>query len=161
VTNCSPQVAGFNQFARGEDNWGDLENHVLKSAADERYCVFAGPLLDPADEVFVGSGGNRTRIRAKIPSRYWKVIVARTVDGLASYGFVLEQNLSAVPLEAEFVVPEEFTRFMVPLADLQKTAGIVFPDVILSSDQYEGTEGIELAFRAGIKRRKNGGEEFA
>src|SRR5262249_52405439 len=25
TTNCSPQVAGFNQSARGEDNWGDLE----------------------------------------------------------------------------------------------------------------------------------------
>ncbi len=159
VTNCSPQVSGFNQNTRGEDNWGDLENHVLKSAAEERYCVFAGPVLDPADEVFVGSGGNRTRIRVKIPSRYWKVVVARTADGLASYGFVLEQNLSDVPLETEFVVPEEFTRFMEPLADLQERAGVLFPNVVLESDQYSAEEGIDLAFRAGIRRRRNGVED--
>ncbi|MFB1488240.1 MULTISPECIES: DNA/RNA non-specific endonuclease [unclassified Thiocapsa] len=56
VTNCSPQVADFNQSQRGEDNWGDLENQVLANAASERLCVFAGPVLDPADEVFVGTG---------------------------------------------------------------------------------------------------------
>jgi endonuclease G len=153
VTNCSPQVAEFNQSTRGEDNWGDLENHVLKSAASERYCLFAGPVLDPADEVFVGSIGDRVRIRVKIPARFWKVIVAKTATGLASYGFVLEQDLSDVPLDQEFVVPEEFARFMEPLADLQERAGIVFPDVVLESDQFGADEALEFAFRAGIQRR--------
>lgn len=153
VTNCSPQVAIFNRNTLGEDNWGDLENHVLKSAASERYCLFAGPVLDPADEVFIGSMGNRKRIRVKVPSRFWKVIVAKTATGLASYGFVLEQDLSDVPLEEEFVVPEGFMRFMEPLTDLQERAGIKFPDVVLESDQHDANEGIDLAFRAGIKRR--------
>ena len=59
VTNCSPQVAGFNQSSQGEDNWGDLENHVLKSAVQERYCHFAGPILDPRDDTFIGRAGGR------------------------------------------------------------------------------------------------------
>ena len=152
VTNCSPQVAEFNRSTSGEDNWGDLENHVLTSAAKEQYCQFAGPILDPDDHFFIGAGGGRVELRIKIPQRFWKVIVARTAEGLASYGFVLEQDLGAVPLE-EFVVPDEFQRFMEPLKDIQERAGIRFPKVIVDADQHETDEGIELAFRAGVKRR--------
>ncbi len=151
VTNCSPQVAGFNRSNLGVDNWGDLENHVLKSAATERYCQFAGPVLDPQDEVFVGKIGKGAVVKVKTPSRFWKVIVARTASGVASYGFLLEQDLSAVPFE-EFVVPKNFRRLMVPLSHLQDLAGIKFPDITLNADQYETDEGVELVFRAGIKR---------
>ena len=105
VTNCSPQVAGFNQSAQGQDNWGDLENHVLASAASERLCVLAGPVLAAADTVFVGVGDGGKVLRVKVPARFWKVIVARTEEGLAAFGFVLEQDLSDVQWE-EFVVPE-------------------------------------------------------
>jgi endonuclease G len=77
VTNCSPQVEGFNRSGSGVDNWGDLENHVLSEAANERLCVFAGPVLDDGDRVFIGKGDGGSILRAKIPSRFWKVIVAR------------------------------------------------------------------------------------
>jgi endonuclease G, mitochondrial len=152
VTNCSPQVAGFNRATLGEDNWGELENVVLKGAASERYCQFAGPVLDPADETFIGAAGGRQKVRVKIPSRFWKVIVTRTSDGIAAYGFLLEQDLSDVPLE-EFVVPESFVKFMEPLADLQRRAGIRFPDVVLRADQFSTTEGAEVAMRSGFTRR--------
>ena len=108
VTNCSPQVAQFNQSARGKDNWGDLENLVLTGAADGRLCVFAGPVLDDEDETFVGRGEDGRILRAKIPSRYWKVVVAAATDGIAAYGFVLEQDLSGVDLE--FTVSQNFRR---------------------------------------------------
>jgi endonuclease G len=158
VTNCSPQVAGFNRSNLGQDNWGDLENHVLKSAASERYCQFAGPILDPNDETFVGKIAKSTLARVKIPSRFWKVIVATTTNPsrVASYGFLLEQDLSQVSLE-EFPVPENFRRSMVPLADLQKLADITFSDIVLNNDQYETNEGVELAFRAGLKRHSSAG----
>src|SRR6185436_17440413 len=91
VTNCSPQVSAFNQSAKGEDNWGDLENHVLSEAASERLCVLAGPVLANNDQVFHGVGDGGVKLRAKIPRRFWKVIVSRVEDGLASYGFVLKQ----------------------------------------------------------------------
>ncbi len=150
VTNCSPQVAGFNRSTLGEDNWGDLEDHVLKGASSERYCQFAGPILDANDEVFLGRAGGRDRVRVKIPSRYWKVIVVETSDGLASFAFVLNQDLSDVPFE-EFVAAQ-FKRFMVPLVDLQNLTGVTFPDVVLNADQFATNEGIELAFHAGIRR---------
>lgn len=158
VTNCSPQVAGFNRGTLGEDNWGDLEDHVLKGASKERYCQFAGPVLDPDDEVFVGAGGGRVRLRVKIPSRYWKVIVVATETGIASYGFVLEQDLSDVPFE-EFIVPEAFARFMTPLTDIQQMAGVTFADVVLDADQFGTNEGLELAMRSGVTRRSRAGVE--
>jgi endonuclease G len=91
-------------------------------------------------------------LKIKIPSRYWKVIVVETNDGVASYGFVLEQDLSDVEFE-EFLVPENFEPFMVPLAEIQEMAGVTFPDVVLDADQFNSNEGIDLAFRAGMKRR--------
>jgi endonuclease G len=154
VTNCSPQVAGFNRSNLGQDNWGNLENHVLKSAATERYCQFAGPVLDAKDETFVGKIGKGTLVRVKIPSRFWKVIVAGTTTSVASYGFLLEQDLSDVSL-VEFAVPSNFRRLMVPLRDLQKLAGIKFPELVLSTDQFETNEGVELALRAGLTRQAN------
>lgn len=155
VTNCSPQIAGFNRATLGDDNWGDLEDHVLKGAAQERYCQFAGPVLDPKDDTFVGAAGGGQKVRVKIPSRYWKVVVARTADGIASFAFLLEQDLSDVPFE-EFLVPEEFARYMAPLADLQELTGVRFPDAVLDADQYATVEGVEVAMRAGLTRRARG-----
>ena len=145
VTNCSPQVANFNRSNLGEDNWGDLENHVLKSAASERLSVFAGPVLAKTDQVFTGVGGRGSVIRARIPSRYWKIIVARGGDGLQAYGFVLEQDLSAV--EWEFLVPDEFVATMRPIGEIQELTGLTFDESLHSADQYDVTVGIELAMQ--------------
>jgi endonuclease G len=84
--------------------------------------------------------------------RYWKVIAVRNDDGIASFGFILEQDLSDVPFE-EFVAAP-FKKFMVPLTDLQDLTGVAFPDVLLDNDQFETNEGMELAFHAGVQRRK-------
>lgn len=155
VTNCSPQVAGFNRSASGEDNWGNLENHVLSEAANERLCVFAGPVLAEDDEVFVGVGDDRTVLRAKIPSRLWKVIVARVDGGIAAYGFVLEQDLSAV--QFEFAVPTEFVRTMTAIADIEAMTGVAFGSEIRAADQFETVRGIEIAHRSGARRRRPAG----
>lgn len=152
VTNCSPQVSGFNQSQAGEDNWGDLENYVLSEAASERLCVFAGAVLDPADEVFVGAGDGGALIRAKIPKRYWKVLVARDQDGLAAYGFVLEQDLSAV--DWELAVPAEFSPSMCPLSGIAEMTGLTFDPAVLAADQYITVRGAELALRSGVPRRR-------
>ena len=123
VTNCSPQVAPFNRSASGVDNWGDLENVVLTQAASERLCVFAGPVLDDKDDTFLGRDAPRSRIRVKIPSRFWKVVVARVEDGLAAFAVLLEQNLEDMPKAPkegeEFVVPDEFVKSLVPLKDIE------------------------------------------
>jgi endonuclease G, mitochondrial len=128
VTNCSPQTAEYNRSASGVENWGDLENHVLAGAPKERLTLFAGPMLDPSDTVFVGAGGGGKKIRAKIPSCFWKVIVANVQDALAAFGFVLEQDLSGV--DFEFVVADEFVPHMFPLSDIEEMAGAKFPGVV-------------------------------
>jgi endonuclease G len=152
VTNCSPQTAEFNRSGSGEDNWGDLENHVLASAATEKLAQFAGPVLDAADEVFLGAGGGRNKIRAKIPARFWKVIVAATADGLAAFGFVLEQDLSAV--EFEHVVAAEFVPHMYPLAEIEAMTGVRFPGNVRDADEYDTVRGAEVSMHAGAPRRR-------
>lgn len=151
VTNCSPQIAQYNQSQRGVDNWGDLENLVLGQAASERYCLFAGPILDKNDDSFLGvSEGSNKRIRVRIPKAFWKVVVARTAKGIAAYAFVLDQDLSDVPLE--FVVSSNFRRRMVSIADLEQRTGVVFDKAIHDADQWNSGDAEELVYRGGIER---------
>jgi endonuclease G, mitochondrial len=153
VTNCSPQVAGFNRSTLGSENWGDLENHVLSEAANERLCVFAGPVLGATDEIFVGRGDGGVTLRAQIPSRYWKVIVSRVEDGIAAYGFVLEQDLSDVPFE--FAVPAEYVPAMYPIEDIEEMAGVSFDVAVRDADQYETVRGAEVGLRSGASRKRS------
>ena len=152
VTNCSPQVSGFNQSTKGEDNWGDLENHVLSEAANERLCVFAGPVLASDDQLFQGVGDGGTTIQTRVPRRFWKVIVSRVADGIAAYGFILEQDLSAVQF-TEFMVAKEFLPAMYPIADIATATGVSFGQAILDADQFSTHRGLEVVQRSGVGRR--------
>jgi endonuclease G, mitochondrial len=152
VTNCSPQVKEFNRSTLGEANWGDLENHVLSEAASERLCVFAGPVLADNDGIFRGVGDGRAELRARIPEKFWKIVAARTAEGCAAFGFVLEQDLSDV--EWEFAVPEEFAPSMYPITDISEIAGVVFPSILVDNDQYSTTRGADVALRSGAKRKR-------
>jgi endonuclease G, mitochondrial len=152
VTNCSPQVGTFNRASGEDDNWGDLENHVYSQAANERLCVFAGPVLSDTDETFLGVGDNGSLLRAKIPSRFWKVIVARTQIGIAAYGFVLKQDLSQV--EWEFALPAQLRPAMTPIQEIGAMGGVAFDATILAADQFDEELGHELALRSGTRRCK-------
>ncbi len=152
VTNCSPQIAVFNQSARGRENWGDLENLVLKQAASEKLCVFAGPVLAPDDPRFLGYFGEGKRLLIQIPVKFWKIIVAKSIDGIAAFGFVLEQDLRDVPT-TEFAVPEAFQPFMMPVDAIASLAGLVFDGAIVDADQFD-RRGPELALQASIGRRR-------
>jgi endonuclease G, mitochondrial len=158
VTNCSPQIAPFNRSASGVENWGDFENVVLSQAASERLCVFAGPVLDDKDVTFLGRDAPRSRLRIKIPSRFWKVVVARVEDGLAAFAVMLEQNLDDMPKapeeSAEFVVPDEFVKSLVPLKDIQAWTGLEFDSSLHAVDQYYTVRGPDAAQRAGATRRR-------
>jgi endonuclease G len=154
VTNCSPQVAEFNRSNAGEENWGDLENVVLSEAANERLCLFAGPVLEDSDEVFVGKGDGGITLRAKVPKRFWKLIVSRVEDGIAAYGFVLDQDLSDVSFTTEFVVPAEFVPSMVPIADIESMTGVKFGDDIRNADQFDTVRGGEVSLRGKVRRKK-------
>ncbi|MDQ4088188.1 MAG: DNA/RNA non-specific endonuclease, partial [Pseudomonadota bacterium] len=132
TTNCSPQVAGFNR-SNHDDNWGALEDLVLKQARNEKLCVFAGPVLAEDDRLFVGVD-ERSQIRVQIPREYWKVVVAEEDGALRSFAFVLEQDLSATPLE--FQVPAAWRHQMVSIAELEERLGTLrFPEAVHDGDQ--------------------------
>lgn len=151
VTNCSPQLAQFNRSANGVDNWGDLENLVQSESAGERLSVFAGPILDPADQTFLGIGDDRRPLRVKIPSRYWKVVVALKAEGVAAYGFVLEQDLSES--ELEFTVSDNFRRFQAPLTAIEAASGIDFGELLRKGDAYDSA--VEMAYLGGLERTES------
>lgn len=134
VTNCSPQVAGFNRSIPG-GIWGRLENSILRQARTEKYCVFSGPLLLADDPVFHGINNDQP-IEVQIPRAYWKIIVAQTPEGeLQTFSFLLAQDLSRVAFE--FDVAEEFIPFRISVQELEeRTINIVFPRVLKDSDQF-------------------------
>lgn len=117
TTNCSPQVAGFNQSAQGKDNWGDLENMVQRESRSERVIVFNGPVLSPRDDRFEGRD-LRGPVRIQIPKAFWKIIVANGENGPQAFGFVLEQDLSNVPVE--FAVPIAWRSMMRKISEIEK-----------------------------------------
>jgi DNA/RNA endonuclease G (NUC1)/subtilisin family serine protease len=153
VTNCSPQVADFNQ-SRDTDNWGDLENLILDQADEERLCVFAGPVLDDADPTFVGMDQDGPAA-VQIPSRYWKVITAAEAGELQSFGFVLEQDLSAVPLE--FAVPASWRRQMFAISEIERLARVRFPRTVREADQAKTPRGAALRRRTAVELAQDGG----
>jgi len=142
TTNCSPQIAAFNQ-ARNTDNWGDLENLVQRQTRAEKVCVFAGPVFDDGDPVFHGRD-ERGDTAVQIPRAFWKVVVARTDAGPAAFGFLLEQDLSDVALE--FAVPPPWRRHLRRIADIEAAlGGLAKLTWLKDHDAFESAEGRALA----------------
>lgn len=152
VTNCSPQVKEFNRSNLGDANWGDLENNVLSEAASERLCVFAGPVLTDDDRVFTGVGDGGSVLKARIPGKFWKIVIARTADGCAAFGFILEQDLSDV--EWEYTPSDELVPFMYPVSDITDLTGVRFGSIVVDNDQYSTTRGVNVSLRSGAKRKR-------
>jgi endonuclease G len=146
TTNCSPQVAGFNQAARGKDNWGDLENLVQSETGAEKCILFSGPVLSEDDLTFDGVD-ERGEVSIQIPSQFWKIIVVSSDDGPQAFGFALEQDLSDVPLE--FAVPRAWRRYMRPIAEIEGLLfGLAELDWLKKYDQFETKRGQRLRTRS-------------
>jgi endonuclease G len=124
----------------------------MAEADNEELCVFAGPKLPDKDETFVGYTAGSSRLRVKVPSRYWKVIVAQKGSGFMAYGFVLEHDLSGV--ELEFAVPGNFRWVQVPLAAIAKATGPAFDASLLRVDTYDSDLATETMRRGGLERRE-------
>ena len=141
TTNCTPQVKEFNRGNLG-GLWGKLEDVILGQADTEKLCIFSGPLLQEGDRVFVGRD-DQGEVRIQIPSIYWKVVVARKDDEIQSFGFVLEQDLSQVPLE--FAVEAPWLDSMIAISELEGLIGnIRFPEAVVEGDQFEKPAGEEV-----------------
>ena len=138
VTNCSPQVAGFNRAA-GDENWGDLEKYVAAQGTGEQMSLIAGPVLSDADPVFVGLD-TVGQARVQIPRAYWKLVLTGEGGALQAYAFVLEQDLGATPLE--FVVDATWQARMVRMTDLQARLPLLrFDLALLAADQSATPRG--------------------
>lgn len=133
VTNCTPQVAGFNRsLSRGV--WGLLENVIEKQGRTEKYCLLAGPVLADDDPIFVGVD-DQGPIQARIPRAFWKVLVARTDGKLQAFGFLLEQDLSQVRFE--FRPTQAWKERMVRLKDIETRARLIrFAAALTRADQF-------------------------
>lgn len=139
-TNCSPQVSDFN---RSSGAWIELENAVQEEATDEKLSVFAGPVLSPKDPIFVGCDDDG-KVSVRIPTRYWKVVVALRENRVEVFPFSLEQDL----FEVNFLEMHdtEWNKKMVPLARIQHDIKIVtFPKVMHQGDQAKSARGKEVA----------------
>ena len=148
TTNCTPQVAGFNQ-PTGSENWGDLEKYVSSEAGSEQLSIFAGPVLADDDPIFVGVD-NEGPVRVRIPRQYWKVILAEADGELRAFAFVLRQDLGSVPLE--FAVDASWRGHMIAIGDLEELLGIVrFPEVVRQADQVNTAAGETVRSLAGIE----------
>jgi endonuclease G len=134
LTNCSPQVKGFNQ-SREQGLWGLLENMIQAQGKTEKYNVFAGPILAADDRFFNGKSDNGP-LRLQIPTAFWKVVVFAQNGKLKATAFVLEQDLSDVPPGVEFVPTGQFIHKTISLKKLEQRVKLVrFPKVLHDGDQ--------------------------
>lgn len=141
ITNCTPQVKGFNRASQ-QGRWGRLEGAIARAVKGGRCSVFAGPVLSDDDWWFEGRGEGGAVVRVQIPSRYWKVVAGIGDDGaLVAYGFLLTQDLSAVPLREEFGLDASaWTDEFVSIGAVEAAAGLVrLPAALVRADQF-GTE---------------------
>lgn len=135
TTNCSPQRANFNQ-SRLKGIWGNLENFILKQAKVETYCLFAGPVLADDDPIFAGKD-NTGKVSVRIPRDFWKVVCAVKNKKLQVWAFVLEQDLTGIPMEEEFQLTPEWVVHSRSLKDLEKKIKLVrFPKAYHTADQF-------------------------
>jgi endonuclease G, mitochondrial len=152
LSNCSPQVAHYNQSSKG-GVWGVLEEVVKDNAKTEKLCVFAGAVLRKNDRIFKAKNKKIT-IEMKIPKSFWKVIVAKGQDGkLQTFGFLLDQDLGGVNWEFEFDLDPSWEEYMMSLADIEKVTGHLFKfdPSLHASDQHASALGQEVMRQTGVK----------
>lgn len=142
VTNCSPQTKPFNQGDWGEENWGDLEDHVQKAtkADQEKAIIYAGPIFGADDRWFKGKedSGN---VRVQIPNRYWKIVLVKGGAGPEAYGFVLDQDVTQIT-EEEFYVTAEWKAAWKPLQDIEdQLRGWLSLNDLIPYDQHGDANG--------------------
>lgn len=111
-TNCSPQMAAFNQ-----KTWLGLETYVLQEArvSKDRITVFTGPVFGARDPEYRG---------VKIPLAYWKVIAFINEDGRPSASaYMIDQKQELRNLEATFGVYKTYQR---SVRQIEELAGLDF-----------------------------------
>lgn len=144
TTNGSPQTRFFNRSSDGNENWGDLENLVQSETKAARSCVLSGPVLDPDDPLFRGVDDDG-EVLIQVPRKFWKLIVVSGNEGLEAFGFVVEQDLSDVPLHEEFAVSARWRPYLTPVVDIEQLLfGLAKLDPIKDIDAYDSEESMRI-----------------
>lgn len=126
-TNCSPQMAGFNQ-----KHWLDLENYLLDNTRrwQARATVFSGPVFSDADRHYRG---------VPIPSAFWKVVAFLGDDGKPSAtAYVISQESELDRLSALF---GRFRTYQRSVLQVERLTGIDFGGLA----DYDGFSNEERA----------------
>lgn len=126
-TNCSPQMAGFNQ-----KNWLDLENYLLDNTRrwQARATVFSGPVFNDADQLYRG---------VPIPAAFWKVVAFMGDDGKPSAtAYMIDQSGELGRLNAMF---GRFRTYQRSVLQIERLTGIDFGAL----SDYDGLSNEERA----------------
>jgi endonuclease G, mitochondrial len=130
---------------------------VLKEARTEKLVVMAGPVLAEEGREFHGRD-DQGRTKVRIPTAYWKVVVARAGNRLETFAFVLEQDLS----RTQFTEGVEFaagawSTSMEALDTLEEMVRFFrFDRVLHDSDQIAAPDGEAVREITGIQVRGAG-----
>lgn len=136
TTNCTPQTSQFNQSRRNTLNWRALELMIARQSDTEKICMLAGPVLADEDKFFTGIDNNG-EAKIQIPSKYWKIIVVNGINGPETYGFMLEQDLTA--LDLEFVLPDQWVLSSCSIEAIEQSmAGLASLEWHKQFDQFAG-----------------------
>ena len=134
-TNCTPQSLGFNQASQ-RGIWGKFEEHIEKAVRAEggRMSIFSGPVLNPADPR--RSYDDQREIQ--VPMEFWKVVVCvGRSNGPAeklAYGFVFDQTEPVQRLGYERMNMDDYEIYQMPVEEITKKTGVVFPASVLDAD---------------------------
>lgn len=126
-TNCSPQMAGFNQ-----KNWLDLENYLLDTTRRwrARATVFSGPVFNDADRLYRG---------VAIPNAFWKVVAFMGDDGKPSAtAYMIDQSGELGRLNVLF---GRFRTYQRSVLQIERLTGIDFGAL----SDYDGFSNEERA----------------
>lgn len=141
-TNCSPQMAGFNQ-----KTWLSLEDYLLKNAKlwKERVTVFSGPIFADDDLSYRG---------ALIPSAFWKVVAFLSDQGQPSAtAYVISQTKELEELEAAF---GKFKTYQCSVQSIESRTGIDFGAL----KDYDGFTNEEIATNRTVEREVAGPQDI-
>jgi endonuclease G len=119
---------------RTKAKFAEVHRNFIGAQADEElFCIFAGPVLASDDELFSGKDLSGT-VKVAIPKRFWKVVCALKEKKLQVFAFLLEQDLTGLPLE--FQVNAEWKERMISLKKLEQTVKLLkFQKLYHNADQ--------------------------
>lgn len=124
-TNCSPQMAAFNQ-----KTWLSLEDFILDNVQSwkARVSVFTGPVFRPEDRLYRG---------VAIPAAYWKVVAFLSDEGTRSAtAYMIDQTRELEALEITF---GRYKTYQVSVRRIEALTGLSF-GALSRHDGYSGEE---------------------